>query len=390
MRPARSSATMSVTEAMAEDSGAEVNDGDGDKAGMAADADEGERYDFSLRATIVSGHINPVLFVRPMTDFLHSIPETVRRSLRGHSLPSLTVVAAHGADAVSFLHNQLTQDVQGLGSDDARLAGYCTAKGRLLATMVIWQTQAIDPAPIIRMLVRTDVAQTLVKRLSMFVLRAKVKLSIAPVVVSGVSLAADQADSLGQALGAALPTTPWRLAHTPNGDWITAPAADPGRLRGWWVANTPACDDAEQGHGGAAWTADDIAAGLPWIGATTQDLFIPQTVNLDLIGGISFTKGCYPGQEIVARSHYRGTIKRRMAGGVVASADAVIAPGADVFQTDRSDEPCGRIVDAASVDGVTRVLFEAPFGAVDAGNLRVGAANGPVLQTVALPYATRD
>ena len=64
-----------------------------------------------------------------------------------------------------------------------------------------------------------------------------------------------------------------------------------------------------------AWRAADLAAGIPWIGAATQDLFIPQTVNLELIQGVSFTKGCYPGQEVVARSHYRGTVKRRMAYG---------------------------------------------------------------------------
>jgi len=332
-----------------------------------------------------------------MPDFLRSIPETVRRSLRVDVLSGWTVVAVHGADAVPFLHNQLTQDVQGLTPGEARLAGYCTAKGRLLATLVIWQVQDVGSDPEIRMLVRADVAPTLVKRLSMFVLRAKVKLALASVTVSGVSLASDQVDDLGQALGATLSAQPWLLAHTPHGDWITAPSADPARWRGWRVVevpDVPIVGHAAQPVGDAIWAADDIAAGLPWICAATQDLFIPQTVNLDLIGGVSFTKGCYPGQEVVARSHYRGTVKRRMTGGMVAPGDAAVdaamMPGMDVFQADRPDEPCGRIVDAASVDGITRVLFEAPFAAVDAGGLCIGAANGPALQPAALPYSTRN
>jgi len=326
-----------------------------------------------------------------MADFLHLIADPTHSCLRAAALPNLAVIAAQGADAVAFLHGQLSQDVQALADGQARLAGYCTAKGRLLATMVIWQAHDAGE-PEVRMLVRADLAATLVKRLSLFVLRAKVKLRIAPLAVSGVQASAAHAQIIEQALGVACRGQPWQRVHLPHGDWITAPSADPERLRGWWVADAPA-DTAPLDTNAASdqlrWDAEDIAAGLPWISAATQDLFIPQTVNLDLIDGVNFGKGCYPGQEVVARSHYRGVIKRRMMGGRVADVTSAALPGVDVFEPGRPDQPCGRIVAAASVDGATRVLFEAPFDAVDAGGLRVGTAHGAMIQLVSLPYAVR-
>ncbi|KAG1081140.1 hypothetical protein G6F40_015613 [Rhizopus arrhizus] len=119
------------------------------------------------------------------------------------------------------------------------------------------------------------------------------------------------------------------------------------------------------------------------------DVFIPQTVNLELIQGVSFTKGCYPGQEVVARSHYRGTVKRRMAYGTIADASlqgAALA-GVDVFDATQPGEPIGRVVDAASEAGVASVLFETTLAALPAGDLRLGAADGPRIAAAPLPYS---
>ena len=322
-----------------------------------------------------------------MSDLLNSSSEAASHSLRSAPLPSLAVISVSGADAVSFLHGQITQDVQNL-SNEARLAGYCSPKGRLLATLAVWQTNAPDGLSELHLLMRADIAQAVVKRLSMFVLRAKAKLTITTATVTGLSIDANQAADLGQTLGTTLPTAPWQLAHLPQGIWITAPSADPTRLRGWLINEAGDQTSTEANASEASWDAEDIAAGLPWIGATTQDLFIPQTLNLDLIGGVSFTKGCYPGQEVVARSHYRGTVKRRMAAGTAtATPDAL--PGVDVFQASRDDAPCGRIINAATVGDTTQLLFEAPFDAVDEGDLRIGAANGTAINVVPLPYPTR-
>lgn len=305
------------------------------------------------------------------------------------------VFAASGADALTFLHGQFTQDVTGLPADAARLAGYCTAKGRLLATLVMWRAAPAqaDDAPRLYGLVRQDLAQALIKRLSMFVLRAKVKLAAAPLRVAGVTAAPEQAAALESAAGA-LPRTPWQRADLPSGTWIAAPSAD-ARLRWWWIASDQQLEQAASLAGAlglapaAQWHAADLAAGIPWISAATQDVFIPQTVNLDLIEGVSFTKGCYPGQEVVARSHYRGTVKRRMAYGTIAGAapQGAALAGVDVYDAAQPGEPTGRIVDAASEQGVVSVLFETTLAALPEGDLRLGAADGPRIAAAPLPYS---
>jgi len=333
-----------------------------------------------------------------MHAFYDSIPASAEGSPLCAPLADFRILAAAGDDAVPFLHGQLTQDVAGLPADAARLAGYCTAKGRLLATLVLWQ--AAGPAPVpddarLYALVRADLAEALHKRLSMFVLRAKVKLSIAPLHAAGVQASAGQLADLQQAAGGTLPAAAWQRAELSTGTWIAAPSADPATgSRWWWVAS-----DAQLARAGAlarllgraepaVWQAADLAAGLPWIGSATQDLFIPQTVNLDLAGGVSFTKGCYPGQEVVARSHYRGTVKRRMAYGQlqVAQAAAPSLPGTDIYDAAQPGEPVGRVVDAAETQGVS-ILFETALASLPDGDLRLGAPDGPRIAVRPLPYA---
>ncbi|HUH59940.1 MAG TPA: folate-binding protein [Candidimonas sp.] len=327
-------------------------------------------------------------------------------------LSDLAVIEISGEDAPAFLHGQLTQDIANLPADHARLAGYCTAKGRLLATMVVWLGPQAD-GPVIYALVKADIADSFIKRLSMFVLRAKVKLRVADVNVWGImtdatsalrpaggpaDLDANQAQSAGWPArllreAAVLSAQPqaWQVARTATGTWIAAPSADAGRAR-WWLVSKDA-----QGAGQppaadalAVWQAADITAGLPWVQAATQDVFIPQTLNLDLIDGVSFSKGCYPGQEVVARSHYRGTVKRRMAAG------AILAPrhvgnngglaGLDVFDAKKPAAPCGRIINAAT-DLVVRVLMEVQLADLRDADFRLGGADGPKIECQPLPYA---
>jgi folate-binding protein YgfZ len=304
------------------------------------------------------------------------------------ALDDWRVLVASGEDAIGFLHGQVTQDLAGLPADRACLAGYCTAKGRLLATLVAWR--AADGAPDdarLYALVRADLAEALVKRLSMFVLRAKVKLAVSPLRAAGVQCLPAQVEALQAAAGGAPPVQSWQRVDLPSGTWIAAPAAS--GLRWWWVAGEAQVEGAQAlssllAKGDAqSWREADLAAGLPWIGSATQDLFIPQTVNLDLSGGVSFNKGCYPGQEVVARSHYRGTLKRRMAYGHLADASASARPGEDVFDSAHPGEPSGRVVDAAG----NALLFETALASLPAGDLHLGTPQGPGIRLAPLPYA---
>lgn len=299
-------------------------------------------------------------------------------------LADLSVLRASGADAAAFLHGQLTQDITGLPPGQARLAGYCTPKGRLLGTLVIWR----DPAQTedFVALVKADIAQALAKRLSMFILRAKAKLTVEPIAAWGVQLAAGhQAASLPFAPPA--DHLPFSVAQTDQGTWIAAPRAESGPRRWWFLGDQNLPTENSDASLQAAWQVADIAAGLPWIQAATQDVFIPQTLNLDLIEGVNFTKGCYPGQEVVARSHYRGTIKRRMAYGLAQSggpADSLA--GSDIFDAARPESPSGRVVNAASCDGGTHLLLEVHLADLGTAEYRLGSVDGPHIGIQPLPY----
>ncbi|MFA7624185.1 MAG: folate-binding protein [Pusillimonas sp.] len=307
-------------------------------------------------------------------------------------LPDLAVIEATGADAAAFLHGQLSNDISGLPDGTACLAAYCTPKGRMLASLVVWKA-GNEPEPVYRALVKRDIAPAIVKRLSMFVLRAKVKISLMPVVPFGVT--AGQAEPAGSS-ACQLDTLPapgqaWQVTTTGQGVFVAAPVAVGSAAR-WWLTPgqsndadlaLPPANDASQ------WAANDIAAGFPWIQLATQELFIPQTLNFDLIGGVSFTKGCYPGQEVVARSHYRGTVKRRMARGTVnnAAPDASELPGQDTFDAKAPGGPVGRIVNAVNAGGQIHVLLEVQLSDIGQADLRIGSPEGPAITLASLPYS---
>lgn len=315
-------------------------------------------------------------------------------------LSDLAVIDIEGADAAIFLHGQLTNDVTGIGPGQARLAGYCTAKGRLLGTMVVWRSSTETEPLRLHALLKADIAEAVSKRLSMFVLRAKVKLALSKRQVFGVMTPASVADGNDQPGRLSLlppavegEVQPWTVAHTDEGTWISAPSADPGVAR-WWLITTSSIEADATAPTGSAWRAADMAAGLPWVQAATQDLFIPQTLNMDLIDGVSFSKGCYPGQEVVARSHYRGTVKRRMAYGQVSPetpSDASDLAGVDTYDAGKPDNPCGRIIDAArGGDGSLHVLMEVQLADLDSADFRLGVATGPVIRVQSMPYSIKS
>ncbi|MES2758551.1 MAG: folate-binding protein [Pseudomonadota bacterium] len=296
------------------------------------------------------------------------------------------LISVTGADAASFLHNQLTNDVEHLGEGEARLAGYCTPKGRLQATFLMWR----DAESIYLQLPR-ELQPALQKRLSMFVLRAKARLADASqdVVVLGLGGAAAQA-ALSQHVGT-LPGGPYSKVHNPLGTVIRVADAF-GAPRYLWVlppavaaAIVPALRATLALGGSQAWQLSAIHAGVPQITARTQEQFVPQMINLELLGGVNFKKGCYPGQEIVARSQYLGKLKRRTALVTIDNADAQAAD--EVFALADPGQPCGMIVNAApNGAGGVDALVEMKLAALEEGNIRLGSADGAPLVFKTMPY----
>ena len=299
------------------------------------------------------------------------------------------LIALDGEEAASFLHNQLTNDVEHLGPGDLRLAGYCSPKGRLLASFLMWRNETT-----IFLQLSRDIQAAVQKRLSMFVLRAKAKLSDATEAPANrvvLGLGGGLAEAVLQTWFDTLPAKPFAKIDHPLGTLLRVADAF-GAARYQWllsaeVAQTVAAELADRlaVGGNQAWHLSDIHAGIPQIAKATQEQFVPQMVNLELLGGVNFKKGCYPGQEIVARSQYLGKLKRRTT--LVSIPDPTAAAGAEVFATADPEQPCGMIVNAAANgNGGVDALVEMKLAAIEAASVRLGSAQGPALAFLDMPY----
>ena len=309
----------------------------------------------------------------------------------------LGVLSVQGVDGRTFLQSQLTQDVSQVSEQGAALAGFCTAQGRLWATLLMAQGESANT---VLCVLSDDLQDSLLKRLKMFVLRSKVTLEVTPAAVYGIFVPSPQVDAFAARFGHDMPTAIWSsTTSAPGVRWIRLPSASQADARylvianeGWDTEILSQCEgQLIQSSELAQWRIQDIKAGLPWIEARTQDMFIPQTVNLDLVAGVSFTKGCYPGQEVVARAHYRGTIKRRMHVGTVSHSSLTVEAGMDIIHEGEPDSPIGRVINAVTTSSsdspCTYVLFEAPFAAIEQGGLAICTGEGPVaLAAGQLPY----
>ena len=283
------------------------------------------------------------------------------------------VIRARGADAATFLHSQLTNDFANLGLDEARLAGYCSAKGRLLASFVAWKTAPDE----VLLACHASVLAATSKRLSMFVLRAQCKLGDASAEVRLFGLA-------GTAAQDALGTAPvWHRQAVDGGSLMRLPdGAGVSRA----LLATTAAPPALPALSLDTWRWLEVQSGIAVIEASTAEHFVPQMLNFELVGGVNFQKGCYPGQEIVARSQYRGTVKRRT---FLFDVDAAAAPGQEVFHSADPGQPAGLVANAAPrVDGAgSSALVEIKLAALEGGEIRLASADGPVLAQRELPYA---
>ena len=293
-------------------------------------------------------------------------------------LPHLGVIRVQGEDAASFLHNQLTQDVVLLDPQHARLAAWCNAKGRMLASFVLCKPQSGE----VLLIVSRDVLPPTLKRLSMFVLRAKVKLTDATADFALRGLVGASLHALTEI------NEPWCHVALPDGAHLLTLYPALGQPRGIWLgpadsapASTVSDEDAP-----STWSYTDVMSGVAWVSAATAEAFVPQMLNYESVDGVNFKKGCYPGQEVVARSQFRGTLKRRA---FIVQADAPMQAGQEVFAASDANQPCGLIAQAASVNGQHVAVAELQLSATDSA-LHVGSAPGPQLRLLPLPYALRD
>ena len=289
------------------------------------------------------------------------------------------LLSCTGDEARAFLHAQLTSDVAGLGTDAARRAGWCSAKGRLLATFLV-----IPQGSGFLLQLARDLAAPVAKRLAMFILRAKVKLADVSSEWTQLGIWGPSAAERLDALGLQAPVADLGVAQGADGVVVRLAAQR-------FLATVPAARrqnilGALTGEGSEAWTLEDIRAGWPMVVLATQDLFVPQMVSLERLGAVDFNKGCYPGQEIVARTQYRGVLKRRM---VRARVAAPAAPAGEVFAEDMPGQASGSVVSAASLpEGGSELLAVVQIGSIESGSaLCLGAPDGPRLDLLPLPSA---
>jgi len=272
------------------------------------------------------------------------------------------LLSVSGDDAAAFLHGQFTNDVQALAVGEAQWNGWCSPKGRLLATFLL-----VRRADEFLMLLPAELAAPIAKRLAMFVLRSKVK-------VRDVS----ELYARRGIIGARAEPKPMRVLEK---DGAIVVGLEPGRFillsppTAAPAANTPA----------DAWDLATIRAGVPTITAATQEAFVPQMANFELVGGVSFKKGCYPGQEIVARTQYRGILKRRMALAHVEGPDRP-QPGQSVYSGAFGEQAAGTIVNAAPTpEGGFDALVVAQVESLQRGDLRWKSPDGPRLEVRSHP-----
>ena len=260
----------------------------------------------------------------------------------------LAVVQASGQDVAKFLQGQLTCDVYSLSESQASIAAFCNVKGRVICTLIIVKTLNS-----FLLLLPADLLDTVLKKLKIYVLRADVMLQDQTGKLQIMGLQAASCD----AFGFDVPTTDFGVTQRPL-TTLKLPAAvrylvitEPDRIK--LLAESLS---AEQGFAAGSldeWRYQDISTALPWFDSDQSEQHIPQMLGIDQLGGISFNKGCYTGQEIVARSHYLGKIKRAL---FVAECSRPATVGCMVLDGD-SQQNLGCVLTMSSWAGITRLLL---------------------------------
>ena len=298
-------------------------------------------------------------------------------------LSHLGLLEITGDDAVSFLQGQVTNDVKLLLGNNAHYSGYCNPKGRLLALFL-----AFFHYDHLHLQFNRQLVEPILKRLKMYVMRSKVKIKDVSDTIVKIGINGPNAIELLTPLFATLPIDDYELVSLTNGAILKLPTLNNHARFQLFMDNIQAeqvinaLKESCQLAGKPCWDWLDIQMGIPDVTLKTQEQFVPQMLNLDILGAINFKKGCYTGQEIVARTHYLGTVKRRM---YLGNLDNISQPqiGDKVFNIEGIE--VGQVTrQALNLVGDYDVLAELRIEAVNAGTL---ICNDSHLLLKDLPYA---
>lgn len=277
-----------------------------------------------------------------------------------------------GSDARFFLHAQLTNDIEGLAADRARHAGWCSAKGRLLASFLVMPHQGGYLLQLAR-----DLVPAVAKRLAMFILRSKVKITDASGAWVQYGLWGEGSAAALASFGVSAPAEDLQLVR--HGGLLAVRAAERRYLLLAPVGERARLAQVLGTGDELQWALEEIRAGRALVTQATQDQFVPQMVNFERIGALDFQKGCYPGQEIVARAQYRGQVKRRM---VRVRAPVPLRQGQNLYSDDLPGQASGTVVNAAG-DEALAVL---QIGTLESRSVVRAEAGGAPLEVLPLPY----
>ena len=299
-------------------------------------------------------------------------------------LQHLGAIRGTGEDASLLLHNLFSNDVKKLGPNEAQFTSFNSPKGRMLANILLWR-EGGDYL----LALSADIHAAMLKKLSMYILRSKVRLMDDSTDSVLIGLAGPQAGAVLEAAGLHIPGAPRAtasgLATVVRLDGarfiVSAPLSEALALWDKFVSAGAAP------AGTAAWRWLDISEGLPTVTLPIQEEFVAQMLNFDLIGGVSFNKGCYPGQEIVARTHYLGKLKKRMFR-VHIETDVLPTPGTDVYSPEFGEQSAGKVVLAtpAPTSGYD-ALVVLQTSSAESTDVHLGSTAGPGVRFLPLPYA---
>lgn len=298
-----------------------------------------------------------------------------------YELNDAALISFTGEDAASFLHGQLTSDVLGLGANRTQYSGYCSPKGRLIATFLLWRLEGE-----IVLQLPAELRETVQSRLSKYVMRARVKVGDASArfVVFGVA-----GDGAQQALGAGAPaemhavrsSNGVAVARLPVDRYAVLVSAEHAAGVRMSLARAAARSEV------SGWHALDVEAGVAVITTASQEKYVPQMVNLDLVGGVSYTKGCYPGQEIVARTHYLGQQKQRMYR-IAVQATEPLRVGDPLYSAAFGEQASGTILYLGAQTGHQReALAVIQRRSVEDATVHLHRPDGPRTEILTLPYS---